>query len=155
MFSLGFFSHNDLCFHACVLTENKLSMLKNDVELNVTASQKFDVRCDITSRSSQSSAFQVTWFWKKESGSQKVPIYTSYRNGTLRDRSDKRERLRFDRPAAERFELTILGSVAADSGLYLCEVEEWLLSSSSGWRRVAVETSGDVTVTVYAGGKRN
>uniref|UniRef100_UPI003AADE937 immunoglobulin superfamily member 3-like n=1 Tax=Centroberyx gerrardi TaxID=166262 RepID=UPI003AADE937 len=133
-------------------TENNLIIVKDDVMMNVTGSQNFTIPCHISTQSSQSSVFQVTWFWQKESGIEQHPIFTAYRNSTLQDRSGRGERLRFGHPVPNHFNLTVFKPVPADSGLYFCEVEEWLLSLSQGWRKVAAEKSGKLTVSVYIEG---
>uniref|UniRef100_A0A7N6BYE0 Ig-like domain-containing protein n=1 Tax=Anabas testudineus TaxID=64144 RepID=A0A7N6BYE0_ANATE len=82
--------------------------------------------------------------------SRQRPIFTSYRNCTLQDRSEKDYQLRFYRPLPNLFNLTVLRPVPENSGLYFCEVEEWLPSLSHGWRKVAVEKSKYLAVNVYS-----
>ncbi|KAM3862012.1 immunoglobulin superfamily member 3-like [Diretmus argenteus] len=133
-------------------TERNFSIVKEDVMLNVTGIREFTIPCNIAAQSSPSSEFQVTWFWQKETGIERHPIFTAFRNSTLQDRSGKGERLRFDHPVPNCFNLTVFKPSPEDSGLYFCEVEEWLPSLSQGWRKMAVEKSGDLTVTVYLEG---
>uniref|UniRef100_A0A668AYW0 Immunoglobulin superfamily, member 3-like n=1 Tax=Myripristis murdjan TaxID=586833 RepID=A0A668AYW0_9TELE len=139
------------------LTEplSHLSVEKEDMNLNVTGSQDFSIPCHITAQPSQSSAIQVTWFWQKETDTEQLPIFTVYRNSTLEDRSGRGNRLRFDHPVPNHFNLTVLKSIPGDSGLYFCEAEEWLLSLSQGWRKVAVDKSGNLSVSVHTEGKHN
>ncbi|XP_056145813.1 immunoglobulin superfamily member 3-like [Lampris incognitus] len=129
-------------------TEINLAVAREDAKLNTTGPQHFTVPCNITAKSSQSSTLQVTWFWQQHSGSERLPIFMVYRNSTLQDRSGKGERLRFEHPAPNRFSLTVSKPVPEDGGLYFCEVEEWLLSPSRGWRKVAAEVSGELSVSV-------
>lgn len=124
----------------------------DELELNV--SRDFTIPCSIKTQSSGESEFQVTWFWKKEKESRQRPIFTSYRNCTLQDRSEKDYQLRFYRPLPNLFNLTVLRPVPENSGLYFCEVEEWLPSLSHGWRKVAVEKSKYLAVNVYSDGKQ-
>uniref|UniRef100_A0A8C2ZRV7 Immunoglobulin superfamily, member 3-like n=1 Tax=Cyclopterus lumpus TaxID=8103 RepID=A0A8C2ZRV7_CYCLU len=74
------------------------------------------------------------------------PIFTAYRNSTLQDRLGKGDQLRFRRPLRDQFSLTVIQPSPEESGLYFCEVEEWLPSPSHGWRKLAVEKSGYLTV---------
>ncbi|XP_029936438.1 immunoglobulin superfamily member 3-like isoform X2 [Myripristis murdjan] len=133
-------------------TVSHLSVEKEDMNLNVTGSQDFSIPCHITAQPSQSSAIQVTWFWQKETDTEQLPIFTVYRNSTLEDRSGRGNRLRFDHPVPNHFNLTVLKSIPGDSGLYFCEAEEWLLSLSQGWRKVAVDKSGNLSVSVHTEG---
>lgn len=134
-------------------TERNLTILKEEVELNVSTSQNFAIPCTITKQSSSDSQFQVMWIWQKETETTQRPIFTSYRNSTLQDRFGKGDKLRFSHPLPDQFSLTVLNPGLEHSGLYFCEVEEWLPSLPQGWRRVAVETSGSLTVHVHADGK--
>lgn len=63
------------------------------------------------------------------------------------------DRLRFRHPLPNQFSLTVTKLDLGDSGLYFCEVEEWIPSLPHGWRKVAVEKSGNLTVYVNAEGK--
>ncbi|KAK5861089.1 hypothetical protein PBY51_022509 [Eleginops maclovinus] len=134
------------------VAENNLSVEAEELELNRTRSQDFTIPCYITKQSSNESEFQVTWFWQKKSETEQHPIFTTYRNSTLQDRLGKQDKLKFGHPLPKQFSLTVSKINPEDSGLYFCEVEEWLLSLSLGWRKVAVEKSGYLTVNVYEGG---
>lgn len=137
----------------CSFTEKSLSIVKEEVPLNISTSQDITIPCHIINRSSSESEFQITWFWQKETETEQRPIFTAYRNSTLQDRFGKGDRLRFRHPLPNQFSLTVLKPSPRSSGVYYCEVEEWLLTLSHGWRKVAVEKSGYVTVNVYAEGK--
>lgn len=134
--------------------EINLSIVMDEVEQNVSTSQDFTIPCKIARQSSSESEFQVTWFWQKgtEVETQQSPIFTAYRNATLQVRHGKRDQLRFDHPLPEQFSLTVLKPSPEDSGLYYCEVEEWLPSLSHGWKNSAVKKSEYLTVNVYTDG---
>ena len=115
--------------------------------MTVGVSQDFTVPCNITAQSSPSSAFNVTWFWRKETGGETSPLFTAHTDGTLQDLSGRGDRLRFRRPLPALFSLTVSGAVLEDGGLYHCRVEEWLLSPSL--RRVGrEERSRELSVIV-------
>lgn len=134
------------------VTENNLSILKEEKKLNMSSSQDLPIPCHITKQSSRESEFQVTWLRQKETETEQRPIFTAYRNSTFQDRFGKGDQLRFGHPLPNHFSLTVLKPSPEDSGRYFCEVEEWLPSLSRGWRKVAVEKSGYLTVNVYAEG---
>uniref|UniRef100_A0A3Q3SAM5 Immunoglobulin superfamily member 3-like n=1 Tax=Mastacembelus armatus TaxID=205130 RepID=A0A3Q3SAM5_9TELE len=131
--------------------EKNLSVERNEVELNVSGD--FIIPCQITRQSSSESEFQVTWFWQEKTGTKQRPIFTVYRNSTLQDRFGEGAQLKFGHPLSSHFTLTVLKPDPKNSGLYYCEVEEWLPSLSHGWRKVAVEKSGYLTVNVITEGK--
>ncbi|XP_077584581.1 immunoglobulin superfamily member 3-like [Stigmatopora nigra] len=132
----------------------KLSLVKQELELNVSTSQEFTIHCDITQQSSLESKFQVTWFWQEKPESQQRPIFTSYPNSTLRHFwFASTERLRFAHALLNQFSLTVFRPTVSHSGFYFCEVEEWLPSRADGWRKAAVQTSGFSNISVYSQGK--
>uniref|UniRef100_A0A668SJF3 Ig-like domain-containing protein n=1 Tax=Oreochromis aureus TaxID=47969 RepID=A0A668SJF3_OREAU len=133
--------------------ENNLSIPKEEVSRNISRNQDLTISCNINKQSSHESKFQVTWFWKKEIETKQRPIFTVYRNSTLQHRFEENVRLRYDHPDPSQFSLTFLNPGPENSGLYFCEVEEWLPSLSRGWRKVAVEKSGHFNVSVLTEGR--
>ncbi|MED6238161.1 hypothetical protein ATANTOWER_010750 [Ataeniobius toweri] len=129
--------------------DTNLSIEKNEVEMNVSIAGDFSIPCHITQQSSNESQFQVTWFWQKDTEAK--PIFTAYRNSTLQARIEN-VAVRYGHPLPGHFNLIVLQSNAENSGLYFCEVEEWLYSFAYGWRKVAVERSGNLNVNVDAEG---
>ncbi|XP_063352959.1 immunoglobulin superfamily member 3-like [Pelmatolapia mariae] len=135
-----------------IVTENNLSVSKKDTAMNISRNQDLTIPCNINKQSSHESKFQVTWFWQKEIETTERPIFTVYRNSILQDRFGENVRLRYDHPDPSQFSLTFLNPGPENSGLYFCEVEEWLPSLSRGWRTVAVEKSGHLNVSVLTEG---
>ncbi|XP_023155359.2 immunoglobulin superfamily member 3-like [Amphiprion ocellaris] len=133
--------------------EKSLSIVKKEEEFNLSRFDDITIPCQISKQSSNESRFQVTWFWQKETETKQHPIFTAYRNSTLQDRFGKDVQLRFSHPLPGQFSLTVLKPGPENSGLYFCEVEEWLPSLSNGWRKIAVERSGNLTVSISAEGK--
>ncbi|XP_055086388.1 immunoglobulin superfamily member 3-like [Periophthalmus magnuspinnatus] len=134
-----------------IVTESNLFIQNSNTEFNISTSQSLTVPCNIIKQSSPLSQFQITWFWQKDSNTERRPLFTAYRNSTLQywfGKSD--EQLRFGHPLPNHFSVTIVMPSPADSGVYFCEVEEWAPSLSNGWRQVAVERSGYLTASVYA-----
>ncbi|KAM6978417.1 immunoglobulin superfamily member 3-like [Tautogolabrus adspersus] len=132
--------------------EQKLSVVTEDLELNMSRSQDFTIPCHITEQSSDQSGFQVTWFRQSETERKPRPVFTAYRNSTLQDWFRKGKQLRYGHPLPNQFSLTVLKPGPEDSGQYFCEVEEWLPSPSHGWRKGTMKKSGIFTVYVYPEG---
>ncbi|XP_035762512.1 immunoglobulin superfamily member 3-like [Neolamprologus brichardi] len=123
--------------------------------MNISRNQDFTIPCNINKQSSHESKFQVTWFWQKEIETKQRPIFTVYRNSIQQHRFGENVRLRYDHPDPSQFSLTFSSPGPDNSGLYFCEVEEWLPSLSRGWRKVAVEKSGHLNVSVLTEGDAN
>lgn len=132
--------------------ESNLRVLKRNHHLNLTAMPAtFNVSCDITSRTSQSSELQVTWYWRTAAEGElkrPLPFFRAHRNLTLQDLTGRGPRLRFGRPSPSLYTLAVTMATPSDSGVYHCEVEEWLQSPSLTWRRVAQGTSGNLSVHI-------
>ncbi|XP_067115809.1 immunoglobulin superfamily member 3-like [Osmerus mordax] len=136
--------------------ESNLQVLKQDRHLNLTTKPTdFDISCNMTSRTSQTSELQVTWFWRRATGGEgdaALPIYRAHRNFTLHNLETHGRHLSLGRPSPSLYALAVTAAAQSDSGVYHCEVEEWLQSPSLTWRRVAQDRSGDLTVSVHAEG---
>nr|XP_057938770.1 immunoglobulin superfamily member 3-like isoform X2 [Doryrhamphus excisus]XP_057938771.1 immunoglobulin superfamily member 3-like isoform X2 [Doryrhamphus excisus] len=137
------------------MTENNLSITRTELNLNSSTRQNFTIPCHIATRSSPESKFQVTWFWQEKNQSERRPLFTCYRNATLHDRSGWGQRLRFGHALPDRFDLTVSNPTLQHAGLYSCEVEEWILTLSNHWRKVAVENSGYSIVSIYSQGEKS
>lgn len=133
-----------------LFTGKNLSISREEVESNVSRSQDFTIPCQITQQSSVESQFQVTWFFQEDTETNEKPIFRAKRDSTLQ-MFGRGDQLRFSHPLPKQFNLTVLKP--ENSGIYFCEVEEWIPSLSQGWRKVAVERSGYFTVNLYAEGK--
>ncbi|XP_041857529.1 immunoglobulin superfamily member 3-like isoform X2 [Melanotaenia boesemani] len=129
------------------LAEPNLFLEKKEVPLNVSKTDHFSISCIITRQSSNESKFQVTWFWHKDTQTKQQPIFTAYTNSTLQTKL-KDGVLSFGHPLPGQYILTVLKP--EDSGMYFCEVEEWLPSLTHGWRKVAMDKSGNLAVTVFS-----
>ncbi|KAL7881732.1 hypothetical protein AOLI_G00085800 [Acnodon oligacanthus] len=127
------------------LIENKLQVKKVSRSLNVTDHHAgFRVECEISSRSSDKSHFEVTWSKTQEDG-QPTTIFTARRDGTLSDAVADRNLL-YSRPYATLYRLTLPDVEPSDNGRYQCQVVEWLRTDT--WKEVAKDKSGELFVHV-------
>ncbi|XP_041929233.1 immunoglobulin superfamily member 3-like isoform X1 [Alosa sapidissima] len=128
--------------------EGNLQLEKKPRSVNVTDLQAgFNVDCNIISKSSEESLFEVTWF-RAEDKKQKEAIFRSTRNGTLQNLDKARKRLVFGRPTVTFFTLTVPDVNVTDSGQYTCEVVEWFKTATNTWKKTVAE-SEKVTVNVH------
>ncbi|XP_062390758.1 immunoglobulin superfamily member 3-like [Sardina pilchardus] len=128
--------------------EGNLLLDKRDRLLNVTDLRAgFNVDCHVTSKSSEESLFEVTWF-RGEDKKQKKAIFRSARNGTLQNLDKDRKGLVFARPTLTLFTLTVPLVGATDAGQYSCEVAEWVKTVTNTWKKMATDQSGKSTVLI-------
>ncbi|XP_063070010.1 immunoglobulin superfamily member 3-like isoform X2 [Engraulis encrasicolus] len=138
--------------------EAKLHVNEKNQRLNVTDLKAgFKVDCSITSRSSQDSLFEVTWF-RTQGGKPKTAILKFTRNGTLQSYK-ARTGLVFTRPEVMSFTMTVPEASDADSGNYSCSVEELVRKTTTArktmdveggkWKKVAEAQSGFLDVLVH------
>lgn len=134
--------------HVVFSTESKLLVQKQNQTLNITKlPADFTINCEITSWSSDKSAFEVTWF-KGHKQDQPISIFTAKRDGTF-DIGFSGKNLVFGRPGVRYYTLTIRNINPADMGQYYCQVDEWLLTSADIWKNVASDRSGEISVHVH------
>uniref|UniRef100_A0A8C7YHF9 Ig-like domain-containing protein n=1 Tax=Oryzias sinensis TaxID=183150 RepID=A0A8C7YHF9_9TELE len=118
-------------------------------ELNISRDKDFTIPCHLTKQTSNESQFQVTWFWQEDTESDmRKAIFTVYRNSTLQSSFEEVD-LRFSHPGESIFSLTVLKPSPQHSGLYFCEVEEWLPSLPQEWRRVTTNLYSYFTKTKF------
>lgn len=148
--------HLELSRLLCFLAETNLLVEKSQsTEIVINKDTKFNIPCNFREESSHESQFQVTWFWHKDAEIEKPKaIFTAYRNSTLQSSFEKGE-LIFDHPEESKFSLTVLKPSPEHSGLYFCEVEQWLQSLPEKWRTVSKKRSEDFNVTVLGDGKHS
>ncbi|XP_056610571.1 immunoglobulin superfamily member 2 [Triplophysa dalaica] len=128
--------------------ESKLLVQKQNQTLNITKlPADFTINCEITSWSSDKSAFEVTWF-KVHNQDQPISIFTAKRDGTF-DIGFSGKNLVFGRPGVRYYTLSIRNINPADMGQYYCQVDEWLLTSANIWKNVASDRSGETSVHVH------
>ncbi|XP_017325043.1 immunoglobulin superfamily member 2 isoform X2 [Ictalurus punctatus] len=129
--------------------ESKLQVHKASHFLNVSDIQPgFVVKCEISSRSSDKSVFEVTWS-RKQRDERPLTIFTARRDGTLDSKILDRT-LVFDRPSTTRYTLTFPNVDPSDNGQYQCQVVEWIQTAANIWRKVAEDKSGELSINVHA-----
>ncbi|KAK7153584.1 hypothetical protein R3I94_007082 [Phoxinus phoxinus] len=130
-----------------LLIENNLHVHKEDQSLNITNLQEgVTVDCTIDSRSSDVSVFEVTWS-RGQRNDRPIIIFNASRDGTLHSAVDDKD-LVFRRPSAMHYKLTVPNINPTDTGLYYCQVVEWIQTAANKWRRIGEDKSGELSVHV-------
>uniref|UniRef100_A0A8C1BQK2 Ig-like domain-containing protein n=1 Tax=Cyprinus carpio carpio TaxID=630221 RepID=A0A8C1BQK2_CYPCA len=131
------------------LIENKLHVNKEEKSLTITNLQtEFTIDCVIKSRSSDASVFEVTWS-RGLRNERPVIIFNASRDGTLHSAIDDKD-LVFGRPSAMHYKLKVPNVNPTDTGLYHCQVVEWIQTAASKWRSIGQDMSGKISVHVDA-----
>ncbi|XP_067266176.1 immunoglobulin superfamily member 2-like [Chanodichthys erythropterus] len=129
------------------LIENKLHVHKEDQSLNITNVQEgVTIDCVIDSRSSDKSVFEVTWS-RGQRNELPIIIFNASRDGTLHSAIGDKD-LVFRRPKAMHYKLTVPNINPTDTGLYYCQVAEWIQTAANKWRRIGEDKSGELSVHV-------
>lgn len=122
-------------------------MHKEDKGLNITNLQEgVTVDCIIDSRSSDVSVFEVTWS-RGQRNERPIIIFNASRDGTLHSAIDDKD-LVFRRPSAMHYKLSVPNINPTDTGLYYCQVAEWIQTAANKWRRIGEDKSGELSVHV-------
>ncbi|KAL0153891.1 hypothetical protein M9458_050812, partial [Cirrhinus mrigala] len=129
------------------LIEDKLHVDKKNKTLNITNLQTgFTIDCVIKSRSSDASVFEVTWS-KGQRNEQPVIIFSASRDGILHSAISDKD-LVFGHPSAMHYKLTVANVSPTDTGLYHCQVAEWIQTAENKWRKIGEGKSGELSVHV-------
>ncbi|XP_016086568.1 immunoglobulin superfamily member 3 [Sinocyclocheilus grahami] len=127
------------------LIENNLHVQKEEQSLNISNLQAgFTIDCVIESRSSDASVFEVTWS-RDQRNEGSVIIFNASRDGTLHSAIDNKD-LVFGHPSAMHYKLTVPNVNPSDTGLYHCQVVEWIQTAANKWRKIGEEMSGTISV---------
>lgn len=134
-------------FFFLIKSESKLRVHKKDQSLNITNLQEgVTIDCIIDSRSSDKSVFEVTWS-KGQRNERPIIIFNASRDGTLHSAIGDKD-LVFRRPSAMHYKLTVPNINPTDTGLYYCQVAEWIQTAANKWRRIGEDKSGELSVHV-------
>ncbi|XP_016118498.1 immunoglobulin superfamily member 3-like, partial [Sinocyclocheilus grahami] len=127
------------------LIENNLHVQKEEQSLNISNLQAgFTIDCVIESRSSDASVFEVTWS-RDQRNEGLVIIFNASRDGTLHSAIDNKD-LVFGHPSAMHYKLTVPNINPSDTGLYHCQVVEWIQTAANKWRKIGEDMSGKISV---------
>uniref|UniRef100_A0A671R4W6 Immunoglobulin superfamily member 3-like n=1 Tax=Sinocyclocheilus anshuiensis TaxID=1608454 RepID=A0A671R4W6_9TELE len=125
--------------------ENNLHVHKEEQSLNISNLQAgFTIDCVIESRSSDASVFEVTWS-RGQRNEGPVIIFNASRHGTLHSAIDDKD-LVFGHPSAMHYKLTVPNVNPTDTGLYHCQVVEWIQTAANKWRKIGEDMSGKISV---------
>ncbi|KAG9271377.1 immunoglobulin superfamily member 3-like [Astyanax mexicanus] len=132
--------------------ENKLQVKKASRSLNITDLHSgFTLECEISSRTSDRSHFEVTWTRSQQKKEPEV-FFTVKKDGTFSKENSIRY-LIYDRPHTTLYRLTVPDVDPFDDGQYQCEVVEWLQTNE--WRKMGEDKSGIVSVHVESEEKQS
>ncbi|XP_067299173.1 immunoglobulin superfamily member 2-like isoform X1 [Pseudorasbora parva] len=127
------------------LIENKLHVHKENESIKITnLEEKVTIDCIIDSRSSDDSVFEVTWS-RGQRNERPIIIFNASRDGTLHSAMVDKD-LVFRRPKAMHYKLTVPNINPTDTGLYYCQVAEWIQTAANKWRRIGEDKSGELSV---------
>ncbi|XP_069745324.1 immunoglobulin superfamily member 3-like isoform X2 [Narcine bancroftii] len=122
---------------------------------SISEDAAFELECLIINQTQAQSQFSVTWYfqnevdpkapWKKLLQSDRNNILKYY--GSLQTNSQK---LKFQsaKVSNNNYKLMVQNAAPSDSGIYFCEVEEWVLSSQNQWALQGSNRSGLTTLHV-------
>ncbi|RXN07089.1 immunoglobulin superfamily member 3-like protein [Labeo rohita] len=129
------------------LIQDNLHVDKENRTLNITNLQTgFTIDCVIKSRSSDASMFEVTWS-KGQRNEQPVIIFSASHDGILHSAISDKD-LVFGHPSAMHYMLTVPNVNPTDTGLYHCQVAEWIQTAENKWRKIGDKKSGELSVHV-------
>ncbi|KAI3355810.1 hypothetical protein L3Q82_004376 [Scortum barcoo] len=118
--------------------ESKL-ILTTTPDLQTNTNNDIEITCSVTSGSSASSRYAVTWLLQQQTGNK--TIISSDRDALVtfgpQIELNLRQRVSMKRSQGPRFELSIRQAWISDKGSYICEVVEWLQDPHCDWYQLS------------------
>lgn len=138
------------CFH---FLESKL-VLTSPTNLKTNISTDIKLKCSVTSASSASSRYAVTWKFQQQAENKVIVSLDKNAIVTFEAHVEPklRERIITRRSQGPSFELIIQQSEVSDNGSYTCEVVEWGQDPAGIWYELS-SASGTTMVTLIEPGK--
>ncbi|XP_030643446.1 immunoglobulin superfamily member 3-like [Chanos chanos] len=136
------------------LLGSKLHLQKKNSSHNITDCKTgFTVDCNIVSRSSVKSVFDVAWLKTEGMGGAQTSktIFHAKLDGTVYSENRTRDMV-YSRPSPTQYTLSVPNVDMSDNGEYYCQVEEWLLTPANTWRKLAEDKSGVLSVNIHTEG---
>ncbi len=90
--------------------------------------------------------FEVTWS-RGQRNERPVIMFNASRDGTLYSAINDKD-LVFGHPRGMHYKLTVPNVNPTDTGLYHCQVVEWIQTAPNKWRRIGEDKSGNISVHV-------
>ncbi|XP_007894046.2 immunoglobulin superfamily member 3 isoform X1 [Callorhinchus milii] len=133
--------------------ESRLQVYKTEVSISVQSKELFHLHCNITSQTKDDSQFAVSWFTLKanqgahEKKNQEV-LKINHNSVFEYGAEGMKDRLQLERLSNRLYSLTVHNANTGDSGIYYCDVEEWIQSVNNTWYKLGEAQSGLAMVTV-------
>ncbi|XP_059824338.1 immunoglobulin superfamily member 3-like [Hypanus sabinus] len=132
-----------------------LQVFDENKTVSITEGVVFELGCYIVNQTQAHSQFSVTWYFQNENDlkpSLKMLLQAD-RNNILQYHDSLQtdfQRLKFQsaKVSNKNYKLIIWNTAASDSGVYFCEVEEWILSPQNQWVSQGSDQSGKTTLHI-------
>ncbi|XP_019379449.1 PREDICTED: immunoglobulin superfamily member 2-like [Gavialis gangeticus] len=133
------------------LSENKLHVEKTNHTISSIENEDVTMNCIVQSSDEQASLLSVVWFYKSKHSGRKPLVKVHHKGMVDIVQKNMAGRLQFLRPSSGDFSLVMRNVELSDSGVYYCQVEEWVYKNSNGaWVQQASELSGYTSLTALS-----
>ncbi|XP_069800887.1 immunoglobulin superfamily member 2-like isoform X2 [Dendropsophus ebraccatus] len=130
--------------------DDRLSVNSTALTLVAPEDSSLALPCHVVSSSVSGSIFSITW-WRVLLSGHRL-LFNASHLGQIAYPSEEGGRLQYQRAEELTFQLRILRTHVADTGIYYCQVQEWVQGPRQGWYQIAQETGGNLSVTIQAAG---
>ncbi|XP_058885949.1 immunoglobulin superfamily member 3-like isoform X2 [Acipenser ruthenus] len=131
--------------------ENKLQVSKTNATMIVHENKEFEVNCTFSSEVQSASQFSVTWYYQNSSYTKK-PLLKLKHNSMFEFLGGDKElmkRMQFYSPSVGTYSLVIQKADVGDSGIYSCQVDEWIMNSKNQLHFQSSDVSGFTNVEIH------
>ncbi|XP_041115248.1 immunoglobulin superfamily member 3-like [Polyodon spathula] len=134
-----------------VSIENKLQVLKTNTTMIVHENKEFKVNCTFSNEVQSTSQFSVIWYYQNSSYAKKTLLKVKHNSVFEFLGGDKElmKRIQFYSPSVGTYTLVIQKADVGDSGIYFCQVDEWIINSKNQLDFQSSDVSGFTNVEIH------
>ncbi|MBN3275312.1 IGSF3 protein, partial [Polyodon spathula] len=134
-----------------VSIENKLQVLKTNTTMIVHENKEFKVNCTFSNEVQSTSQFSVIWYYQNSSYAKKTLLKVKHNSVFEFLGGDKElmKRMQFYSPSVGTYTLVIQKADVGDSGIYFCQVDEWIINSKNQLDFQSSDVSGFTNVEIH------
>ncbi|XP_067896829.1 immunoglobulin superfamily member 3-like [Heterodontus francisci] len=138
--------------------DTNLQLSNNNITLSSSEDAAVELECHIINQTQTQSQFSVTWYFQNEEDpkAKETALLKTDRNNILQYNgdlhSDPQKKMKFQsvKTSNKIYKLIIQKAALSDSGVYFCNVEEWVMSPRNEWVIQAHARSGSTILRVQS-----
>uniref|UniRef100_UPI00398F5D64 immunoglobulin superfamily member 3-like n=1 Tax=Pristiophorus japonicus TaxID=55135 RepID=UPI00398F5D64 len=133
-----------------------LQLNNNNITVSSSEDAVVEIECCIINQTHMQSQFSVAWCFQGDPKAKETTLLQTDRNNILQYygdlRTDPQKKMKFQsmKASSKTYKLIVQKAALSDSGVYFCNVDEWVSSPQNEWVIQGSARSGSTTLQVQA-----